>query len=82
MEKDQGRPPAKNSRIDGLSTIPTIGDSTQVFNVIHQDNKNDTIDRVQHMVLDRYSRSQSPPADMSSTLTSTFSSNSSVHTPH
>lgn len=82
MEKAQERPPAKNPRIDGLLTIPTIADSTHVVNVINQDSKNDTIDRIQPMVSERYSRSQSPPGDMSSTLTSTFSSNSSVHTPH
>ena len=83
MEKDQERPPAKNPRIDDLLTIPTTGDSVQVINVIDQDHKNYTIDRIKPMVVERrYSRSESPPGDMSSALTSTLSSNSSVHTPH
>ncbi|KAL9556023.1 hypothetical protein MBANPS3_002081 [Mucor bainieri] len=79
MDCDVQRPPTKTQKIDSLLSIPSDR-HTQVINVVPSDTSVHQIPLV--VVERRRSRSESPPGDMSSTLTSTFSSHSSVHTPH
>ncbi|GAN07657.1 hypothetical protein MAM1_0170d07159 [Mucor ambiguus] len=79
MDCDVQRPPTKTQKIDSLLSIPSDR-HTQATNTLHNDT---SVHQIHPVVVERRrSRSDSPPGDMSSTITSTFSSHSSVHTPH
>lgn len=76
MDCDVQRPPTKTQKLNNLLSIP----HTQIINAMPS---NTSVHQIHPVVVERRcSRSESPPGDMSSTLTSTFSSHSSVHTPH
>ncbi|CAO3612882.1 unnamed protein product [Mucor fragilis] len=80
MDSGIQRPPTKTQKIDNLLSIPSNDRHTQVISVVPGDT---SIHQIHPVVVDRRrSRSESPPEDMSSTISSTFSSHSSVHTPH
>ncbi|KAK4520561.1 uncharacterized protein ATC70_006438 [Mucor velutinosus] len=79
MNSDVQKPPTKTQKIDNLLSIPN-DQHTQVINVVPSDT---SVHQIHPVVVERRcSRSESPPAGMSSTISSTFSSHSSVHTPY
>lgn len=79
IDRDVEKPPTKTQKIDNMLSIPN-GRHTQVISVVPN---NTSIHQIHPMVVERRrSRSESPLGDMSSTISSTISSHSSVHTPH
>ncbi|CAO0792678.1 unnamed protein product [Mucor circinelloides] len=79
IDRDVEKPPIKTQKIDNMLSIPN-GRHTQVISVVPN---NTSIHQIHPIVVERRrSRSESPLGDMSSTISSTISSHSSVHTPH